>query len=125
MLAVAEPRRDFTLVDSNGKKTRFMFQACSELGLENCRVVRARVEAWQPEERFDAVISRAFASLHAMVDTCLHLLNPQGCLLAMKGEVSDEELALLPARVALESVITLQVPGLNEARSLVVMRPRG
>jgi 16S rRNA (guanine527-N7)-methyltransferase len=123
-LAIVNPRRRFTLLDSNGKKTRFMFQAISELGLGNCTVVQARVETWQSSESFDTVLSRAFASLGDMIDTCRHLLKSQGRLFAMKGMLPEAELAAVESIAELDSVTTLSVPGLDEARCLVVLRPQ-
>lgn len=123
-LAIAAPERRFLLLDSNGKKTRFMFQATRELGLDNCEVARARVESWNGAGPFDAVLSRAFASLADMVDTCAHLLAPQGVMLAMKGRPAEEELAAARARAEIVSVTPLAVPGLEAERCVVTLRPR-
>lgn len=122
-LAIATPSRQYTLLDGNGKKTRFMFQAISELGLANCSVVKERVPQWRPEALFDAVISRAFASLADMVDTCAHLLAPGGRFFAMKGALDEDELAAVAGAARVQSVIPLVVPGLDEARCLVVLEP--
>jgi 16S rRNA (guanine527-N7)-methyltransferase len=122
-LAIADPRRPITLLDSNGKKTRFMFQAASELGLTHCRIIRARVEHWQAPMLAATVISRAFASLPDMIDTCGHLLAPKGILLAMKGQYPAEELAAVADRADIIDVQTLTVPGLAEDRCLVSLRP--
>lgn len=123
VLAISDPTRHYTLLDSNGKKTRFMFQASAELGISNCSVVHERVELWRSDECFDAVISRAFASLGDMIDTCGHLLAESGVFLAMKGQVPQEELAAVASRATVEAVTELEVPGLNEARCLVTLRP--
>jgi 16S rRNA (guanine527-N7)-methyltransferase len=122
-LAIVEPSRQFTLLDSNGKKTRFMFQALSELGLANARVEKARVEHYRQTAAYDAVVSRAFASLADMVDTCSHLLNPDGVLLAMKGAVPEAEMDALGDSASVIAVTPLSVPGLDEARCLVTLRP--
>lgn len=122
-LAIADPTRSYTLLDSNGKKTRFMFQAISELGLANCSVVKARAEDWQPEAPFDAVLSRAFASLDDMIDTCRHLIDGQGLFLAMKGAIPEAELAEIDNRVDIVAVTQITVPGLDEARCLITLRP--
>ena len=122
-LAIADPARHVTLLDGNGKKTRFMFQAVSELGLDNCAVVQQRVPDWQPGERFDGIVSRAFASLADMVDTCAHLLAPGGRFFAMKGALDDEEQAAVASMAQVLSVIPLTVPTLNEARCMVVLAP--
>ncbi|MCW8903471.1 16S rRNA (guanine(527)-N(7))-methyltransferase RsmG, partial [Sedimenticola sp.] len=73
-LAVAQPDRQFVLIDSNGKKTRFVQQAVVALGLDNVQVVRTRVEAYQPDAGFDTITSRAFAALPKMVQLTRHLL---------------------------------------------------
>jgi 16S rRNA (guanine527-N7)-methyltransferase len=122
-LAIARPDCQVTLLDSNGKKTRFMFQAVNDLGLGNCEVVRSRVEAWQPAQPFDAVISRAFASLADMIDTCSHLLAPGGTLLAMKGQYPEDEVAQVAGRAKLLGAREIVVPGLHEARCLLSLRP--
>jgi 16S rRNA (guanine527-N7)-methyltransferase len=123
-LAILRSEQSFSLLDSNGKKTRFMFQAVAELGLENCAVVKSRVEEWQPPLRFAVIVSRAFASLADMVDTCAHLLAPQGLLLAMKGRLAEEELTAAGLRADILAVTALAVPGLDEERCAVALRPR-
>ena len=94
-LAVLYPQREFHLLDSNGKKTRFLFQVKTALGLDNMVVHQARLETFSAGRPFDAVLSRAFASLGDMFRDCHHLLAPQGVCLAMKGACSDEELQAL------------------------------
>lgn len=121
-LAIAAPERHFTLLDSNGKKTRFLVQVCAELGLSNIDVVHGRVEQVSVPEPFDAVLSRAFASLNAMIVGCHSLLAPQGRYLAMKGQYPRDELEVLDASVMLEAVHELFVPGVEEDRCLVVLR---
>ena len=123
-LAVARPGQHFTLLDSNGKKTRFLIQAVAALGLANVAVVRSRVEDYRPDARFDAVLSRAFASLGAMIDGCHQLLCPDGQFLAMKGQIPEDELRDIETRAELLGVERLSVPGLAEERCLVRMRLR-
>lgn len=123
-LAIARPDWPFTLLDSNGKKTRFLFQAASELGLRNVEVVRARLPDWVPDQPFPVVLSRAFASLVDIVDTCAHLLSPSGTLLAMKGAPGDDELQSVQRYAELISVTPIAVPQLDEERCLVALRPR-
>ncbi len=118
-LAIAAPRLELTLLDSNSKKTRFLVQAKGELGLSNLSVVHSRVEQFRPERLFDTVTARAFASLADMLAGTAHLLAPGGCLLAMKGEYPTEELAALPPGVEVREVIALTVPGLQAQRHLV------
>ncbi|MDO8464856.1 MAG: 16S rRNA (guanine(527)-N(7))-methyltransferase RsmG [Gallionella sp.] len=119
VLAVAQPDWQFTLLDSNSKKTGFVQQAVIELGLRNVSVHCERVEAWQPEERFDGVISRAFSELGDFLRSTRHLLAPDGRWVAMKG-APQQELAVLPDGCRVERVVPLQVPGLHAARSLVI-----
>ncbi|MCR4302848.1 MAG: 16S rRNA (guanine(527)-N(7))-methyltransferase RsmG [Gallionella sp.] len=119
VLAVAQPDWQFTLLDSNSKKTSFVQQAVIELGLHNVSVHCARVEEWQPVEKFDGIISRAFANLGDFLRSTRHLIAPQGRWAAMKG-VAEQELADVPEGCRIERVIPLQVPGLRAARSLVI-----
>jgi 16S rRNA (guanine527-N7)-methyltransferase len=121
-LAIALPGASFDLVDSNGKKCRFLFQVKTELGLANMAVRHVRVEQWRPHERFDVVASRAFASLADMIDQCAHLSRPGGVILAMKGQYPVAELDALPDCVKVCDVHRLQVPGLDEERHVVEMQ---
>ncbi len=118
-LAVMFPGTRFALLDSNGKKTRFLFQVKTALRLDNMEIHHARVESFRPPELFDAVVSRAFASLADMAAGCRHLLAPAGRLLAMKGAYPEEELAALGPAWQVRAVHALAVPGLDEQRHLV------
>jgi len=113
-LALVFPEREFVLLDSNSKKTRFLVQAKAELGLTNVTVVHSRAEDYQPEQAFDAVITRAFASVADILTSSRHLLAPGGEFLAMKGLVPADELASLPPGFHLKEVIALTVPGLEQ-----------
>jgi 16S rRNA (guanine527-N7)-methyltransferase len=119
VLAIMHPQRDFTLLDSNGKKTRFLFQAKTALKLDNVIIVNNRVEAYRPSAPFDMITSRAFASLLDMVQWCRHLLAPAGCFLAMKGQYPEDELQALPSGVRLESSLALEVPSVEGQRHLL------
>ncbi len=121
-LALVFPERQFSLLDSNGKKTRFLFQVKTELGLANMVVRGSRVEAYQPEQKYAVVLSRAFSSLSQIVVSCNHLLTENGRFLAMKGMYPEQELAELPAAVELVSVHKLTVPQLDEERHLIELR---
>jgi 16S rRNA (guanine527-N7)-methyltransferase len=121
-LAIVQPQRQFTLLDTNGKKTRFMQQAVLELGLKNVKVVQTRVESWQPEVCFDAVISRAFASLHDFVTFTGKQVCEGGILYAMKGRYPADELAALPAGWRVVAEHPLQVPGLDAQRHLLELQ---
>lgn len=119
-LAVARPDLRFTLLDSNGKKSRFVEQAKIELRLHNLTVVRCRVEKFVPDTPFDMVLSRAFASLPEMLDLASHLVAVDGCLLAMKGTLNKEEINAAFAGCTEVSIHTLKVPGTVGQRHAVV-----
>lgn len=118
-LAIMFPQREFLLLDSNGKKTRFLFQVKTALCLDNMGVQQARVESFRVAEPFDTVLSRAFASLQDMVHGCRHLLAPGGRILAMKGAHPTQELADVSQECAEMIVHPLAVPGLGAQRHLV------
>ena len=120
-LALACPEHDFTLLDSNSKKTRFITQAVAELGLDNVTVVQSRIEAYTAAG-FDTIVSRAFSSLAEFVSAVQPLLTADGILLAMKGLYPRAELAELPARFSLVQNIKLQVPNLNAERNLLIIQ---
>ena len=121
-LAIARPACRFTLLDSNGKKTRFVQQAVGELGLANVEVVRGRVEQLARPGHYAAIVSRALASLAEMVGLSQPLLAPGGRWLAMKGTVTRAELDALPPGIGYE-LIPLAVPGGVGERHLVVLAP--
>ncbi len=118
-LALLFPEREFHLLDSNGKKTRFLFQVKTALSLDNIIVHQARVESFRGVEPFETVLSRAFASLQDMVHGCRHLLAPGGRILAMKGAYPTQELAAMGQASADIVVHPLVVPDLGEQRHLV------
>jgi 16S rRNA (guanine527-N7)-methyltransferase len=118
-LAVALPDTRFTLIDSNGKKTRFVTHAAAELKLRNVEAVQARAEAHAGA--YALVTSRAFASLRDFVEMAGGMAAPGGKLLAMKGARPDDELADLPAGFRAAAVHPLKVPGLDAERCLVVL----
>lgn len=121
VLAIMRPQWTFTVLDSNSKKTGFMQQAVIDLDLKNVSVCSARVEGWQPPEKFDGIISRAFAETAEFIALTRHLLAAQGRWVAMKGE-PEPELAQLAEDIKVEQIIKLQVPGLNAARCLVLLK---
>lgn len=121
-LALACPDLRVTLLDSNHKKTAFLTQAKTELGLTNCEVINERVELWQTTNKFDAVISRAYSDLGEFVEQAGHLLARDGEMLAMKGVFPHEEIMKLPAIFRVEKVAELHVPELDAKRHLVVLK---
>lgn len=120
-LAILFPERHFHLIDSNGKKIRFLFQVRTELGLDNVTEQQARVESLQLETGVDGVLSRAFASLADMVEGCAHLLAPGGRCYAMKGQWPGNELSALPKPFKVVAAHTLSVPGVDAERHLLVL----
>lgn len=119
-LAIARPRQFFWLLDSAGKKIRFLNHVQRELGLDNVQPVQDRLEHYQPEPSCKTVISRAFSSLTSFA-AALRAVDSERRLLAMKGRRPDEELERLPSWVRVEAVEKLFVPGLKEDRHLVIM----
>jgi 16S rRNA (guanine527-N7)-methyltransferase len=120
-LAILNPERRFTLIDSAGKKIRFVSHAAHALGLTNVEGVHARVESLHPERPFDTIVARAFAPLPEMLDRVLPLSGPDTHVLAMKGKWPREEVAGIPQGWRVESSRDLEVPGLNEARCVLVL----
>lgn len=121
-LAVTHPDKTFTLLDSNGKKIRFLFQIKTALQLGNVKELQGRVEEYKPERRYDGVISRAFASLTDMIEGSQHLLTPGGCFYAMKGRYPDKELSELPKGYKVDQAIELEVPTLDQQRHLIIVK---
>ena len=123
-LAIARPALRVALVESNGKKARFLRQAVRSLGLGNAGVHEYRAEALDLPGRFDAITARALATLADIVAVGGHLLRPGGRLLALKGARPDAEIAALPAGWRAGNIVRLHVPGLDAERHLVtVHRP--
>ncbi|MDA3807312.1 MAG: 16S rRNA (guanine(527)-N(7))-methyltransferase RsmG [Thiomicrorhabdus sp.] len=118
-LAICFPDKTVDLLDSNSKKTRFLIQAKAELGLVNSQVIHDRVENYQPTLGYDAVISRAFASMQDMLHWTDHLLSEKGAWWAMKGQQEFEDLTTLPGLVTIEETIRLKIPGLAAERMLI------
>ncbi len=120
-LAIALPDKHFTLLDSNGKKTRFLNQCVLELGLNNVNVIHGRAEDCQPDQPFTQISSRAFTALENLVTWCGSLLANEGEFLAMKGQFPDDEVAALPAGWQVNSSHSLKVPGADGERHLLVI----
>ena len=122
-LAVVHPQRQFTLLDSNGKKVRFVAHAARTLGLTNVVALQARAGEWQPPQPFDTVVARAFAPLPELVRQVAALCAPATRVLAMKGRRDPAERAALPRGWEIEADLDLQVPGLGAERHVLVLRP--
>jgi 16S rRNA (guanine527-N7)-methyltransferase len=120
-LAIAAPDMRVTLLDSNQKKAAFLRQAVSELALDNATVICERVESWQPQEKFDLIVSRAFSDLGEFIRQSRHLLAPGGIFAAMKGVLPREELERLPQGYRVRETLPLAVPGLEAQRHLILV----
>jgi 16S rRNA (guanine527-N7)-methyltransferase len=123
-LAIYFPNINVTLLDSNGKKTHFLFQTALKLGLSNVSIENKRVESFVPEIKFDIVTSRAFASLSDMLKGSQHLLSLKGQYWAMKGLYPETELKDCSEKVDIIAVHKLQIPKSHEQRHLVVLAPK-
>lgn len=123
VLAIMNPDKDITLLDSNGKKTRFLFTVKTALGLDNVSIVNARVESYQPECAFDMVLSRAFASLYDMTHWCQHLRAKDGCFLAMKGQYPHDEIDMICDRFQVADTRRLSIPDVEGERHLLRLVP--
>ncbi len=124
-LAILQPERSITLIDTVGKKVAFLKQAAMTLGLKNLNAVSDRIESWVPPANqaggFALITARAYAPLATLVSQTRRLLAEKGGWFAMKGVFPDAEMAELPSDVAVKAVIPLQVPGLDAERHLVVL----
>lgn len=120
--AILYPNTHIVLLDSNGKKTRFLFQAKTELQLANVEVENCRLEHYQSPGQIDIVTCRAFATLAETLEKARHLITPETRLLALKGRYPAEELDSLPSDYRVLSVTEIQVPGIDGDRHLVEIR---
>ena len=121
-LAIINPTKQFVLLDSLGKRISFIRNAVRELGLTNVEPVLSRVEEYQPEQKFDGVLSRAFASLKDMTDWCHHLPKQDGYFYALKGIYHEDEVQELDKKFEVKDVITLHVTELVGERHLIFLR---
>lgn len=119
VLAMARPALPVVLVESNGKKARFLREAVRQLGLGNVRVLECRAEAVPEPAAFSCISARALGTLAQLVAFGGHLLRPGGRLLAMKGQYPDNEIAALPPGWRLRASHVLDVPGETAARHLI------
>lgn len=119
-LALAKPEWQFVLLDSVGKKIRFLTQAVAELGLKNVKLIEGRVEDYHPDALFNCVIARALTRVNDMINISGHLLAPHGRLVMMKGVYPEAELAGLGYPFIVHRI---EVPALNEERHVVIVSP--
>jgi 16S rRNA (guanine527-N7)-methyltransferase len=118
-LALAEPQRQFTLIDSVAKKIRFVSHAVRVLGLTNVAVLNARAESLTPEPAFDTVVARAFAPLADLLEAVRGLCGPATRVVALKGRYPSDELAELPRGWRLQQARARQIPGLQAERHIL------
>jgi 16S rRNA (guanine527-N7)-methyltransferase len=121
-LAIMCPDKQFVLLDSLGKRVRFMRQVAYELKIANIQPVQSRVEDFVPDVEIDGVLSRAFASLKDMLHWCQHLVDSHGVFIALKGQLPTNELEELPLGFILQETIKLNVPGLDGERHIVKIK---
>ncbi len=122
LLAIVWPQQSVYLLDTNGKKTRFIMQCKHHLGLHNVTVINQRVQQYQPPMVYDVVISRAFAAINDMLIGCQHLLAYKGVFAAMKGQYPTQEVAQMPPGFAVEKSVKLSVPYLHVERHLLLIK---
>ena len=120
-LAISNPDKHFVLLDSLGKRIRFLTQVKAQLKLDNITLVQSRVEEYQPELKLDGVISRAFASMEDMVNWCNHLIDVNKHFFALKGLYPQEEIAALNDSVRVSAIEQLEVPQLDGDRHLAIL----
>jgi 16S rRNA (guanine527-N7)-methyltransferase len=119
-LAIAYPDKEFTLLDSLGKRITFLKQVVYQLGLKNVAPIQSRVEQFHPELPLDGVLSRAFSSLNDMVSWCDHLVShDHGKFLALKGQFPEDEIDNLPKNIKILKSHHIKVPQLNAERHLI------
>lgn len=121
-LSIMHPDKHFVLLDSLGKRVRFMKQAGFEMGLTNIEPVQSRVEQYQSDLPLDGVLSRAFASIKDMLHWCQHLVDSKGEFLALKGQYPEQEIALLPEGFEVVESVELDIPALDGDRHLIKIR---
>lgn len=121
-LALTQSDREFILLDSNGKKTRFLTHVIQTLNIKNAKVVQARVEEFQSENCFDVVISRAFSAIIDFLEKTKHLCCDDGIFLAMKGNYPEQEVKEISEEFKVLKTYQLKIVGLNAQRHLVVIK---
>lgn len=121
-LAIVLPEKLFVLLDSNGKKTRFLTQAVAELELKNIEVVNARAEKYSSTDLFDTITARAFSSMGQTLDRSAHLCAPGGLYLLMKGREPAQEIADIGAKFRVADTVQLDVPGIDGQRRLLIVK---
>lgn len=123
VLAILNPEKKFTLIDSIAKKLSFVRTAMVSLQLKNITIINDRCENIHCDEKFDCIVSRAFAPLARFVEWCLPLIDDQGTFIAMKANLEEQELKEVPSSVKINKILSLHVPELQATRQAVMMLP--
>ena len=123
-LAIANPAVQYTLLDSNGKKSRFLLEVKRALMLANVEIETVRVESWLPTKRFDSVVTRAFADLATTLVRVDHVLSDQGMVYAMKTQQAQHEIDSLPDATRQVTAQNINVPGRDWSFRLLAVKPR-
>ena len=123
-LAIANPTVHYTLLDSNGKKSRFLLEVKRALMLANVEIETVRVESWLPTKRFDSVVTRAFADLATTLVRVEHVLSDQGMVYAMKTQQAQHEIDSLPDATGQVTSQNITVPGRDWSFQLLAVQPR-
>jgi 16S rRNA (guanine527-N7)-methyltransferase len=123
-LAIANPAVQYTLLDSNGKKSRFLLEVKRALMLANVEIETVRVESWLPTKRFDSVVTRAFADLATTLVRVDHVLSDQGMVYAMKTQQAQHEIDSLPDATRQVTAQNINVPGREWSFQLLAVQPR-
>lgn len=121
-LALAHPNYHFTLIDSNGKKTRFLTHVTQKLAISNIDIIQARIENFRVGICFDSIITRAFSTLTDFLEKTRHLICRRGIFLSMKGQYPKAEINNLDSRFTVTSVNPIQIRGLNEKRHIIILK---
>lgn len=122
-LAILFPEHHWTLLDKNNKKTRFMTQVIAELGLKNVQAMHARAEEFHPDDCFDGILSRAYATLALFIKTTRHLICKNGTFIAMKGKYPQDEIAELAGLAGETNVTPVTMQGMKLDRHIVCIKP--
>lgn len=120
-LALTHPQYRFALLDSNGKKTRFLMHVIQTLMIANVDIIPLRVEKYHPKNCFNSIVSRAFSQLNEFLHKTRHLCCENGIFLAMKGQYPAEEIAAIDADFTLLDTKDLQIAGLDQKRHLLII----
>lgn len=123
VLAILNPDKKFTLIDSIAKKLSFVRTVMVSLQLKNVTIINDRCENIKCEQKFDCIVSRAFAPLARFVGWCLPLIADNGTFVAMKANLEEQELLEVPPSVKIDKIVSLKVPELVAARQAVMMSP--